>query len=209
MLNDTDNEALRNVLRALYPGETAANANGQAHRFYKDLTYEHTMEMYDRFYRFDNALILLYGDLDWKRFLAFLDKEYLCDAKKSYGKEDGWSFQSRQRATGKTGNAEYRDECVLQPRVRWFGNGGESFFRQATVPSPAYRGDASENAAVVSYAMDLSGISWEKLIQYSIIAGMMNVDGSVFREKLRTAGIHCDASASVMMEAEKPFLFSK
>ena len=58
---------------------------------------------------------------------------------------------------------------------------------------------------MVSYAMDLSGISWEKLIQYSIIAGMMNVDGSVFREKLRTAGIHCDASASVMMEAEKPF----
>ena len=62
MLNDTDNEALRNVLRALYPGETAANANGQAHRFYKDLTYEHTMEMYDRFYRFDNALILLRFD---------------------------------------------------------------------------------------------------------------------------------------------------
>lgn len=62
--------------------------------FLYDLTYEHTMEMYDRFYRFDNALILLYGDLDWKRFLAFLDKEYLCDAKKSYGKEDGWSFQS-------------------------------------------------------------------------------------------------------------------
>ncbi|MFR4578579.1 MAG: hypothetical protein ACLT76_01970 [Clostridium fessum] len=45
-----------------------------------------------------------------------------------------------------------------------------------------------------------------KADQYSIIAGMMNVDGSVFREKLRTAGIHCDASASVMMEAEKPFL---
>ena len=34
MLNDTDNEALRNIPRALYPGETAANANGQAHRFY-------------------------------------------------------------------------------------------------------------------------------------------------------------------------------
>ena len=32
--------SLRNVLRALYPGETAANANGQAHRFYKDLTYD-------------------------------------------------------------------------------------------------------------------------------------------------------------------------
>lgn len=113
MLNDTDNEALRNVLRALYPGETAANANGQAHRFYKDLTYEHTMEMYDRFYRFDNALILLYGDLDWKRFLAFLDKEYLCDAKKSYGKEDGWSFQSgsgRQEMQNRGMSAFYSPE---------------------------------------------------------------------------------------------------
>ena len=205
MLNDTDNEALRNVLRALYPGETAANANGQAHRFYKDLTYEHTMEMYDRFYRFDNALILLYGDLDWKRFLAFLDKEYLCDAKKSYGKEDGWSFQSGSGRQEKQEMQNIGMSAFYSPEPDSLENGGESFFRQATVPSPAYRGDASENAAVVSYAMDLSGISWEKLIQYSIIAGMMNVDGSVFREKLRTAGIHCDASASVMMEAEKPF----
>ena len=205
MLNDTDNEALRNVLRALYPGETAANANGQAHRFYKDLTYEHTMEMYDRFYRFDNALILLYGDLDWKRFLAFLDKEYLCDAKKSYGKEDGWSFQSGSGRQEKQEMQNIGMSAFYSPEPDGLENGGESFFRQATVPSPAYRGDASENAAVVSYAMDLSGISWEKLIQYSIIAGMMNVDGSVFREKLRTAGIHCDASASVMMEAEKPF----
>ena len=205
MLNDTDNEALRNVLRALYPGETAANANGQAHRFYKDLTYEHTMEMYDRFYRFDNALILLYGDLDWKRFLAFLDKEYLCDAKKSYGKEDGWSFQSGSGRQEKQEMQNIGMSAFYSPESDGLENGGESFFRQATVPSPAYRGDASENAAVVSYAMDLSGISWEKLIQYSIIAGMMNVDGSVFREKLRTAGIHCDASASVMMEAEKPF----
>ena len=209
MLNDTDNEALRNVLRALYPGETAANANGQAHRFYKDLTYEHTMEMYDRFYRFDNALILLYGDLDWKRFLAFLDKEYLCDAKKSYGKEDGWSFQSGSGRQEKQEMQNIGMSAFYSPEPDSLENGGESFFRQATVPSPAYRGDASENAAVVSYAMDLSGISWEKLIQYSIIAGMMNVDGSVFREKLRTAGIHCDASASVMMEAEKHFLFSK
>ena len=33
-------------------------------------------------------------------------------------------FPVRQRATGKTGNAEYRDECVLQPRARWFGKWG-------------------------------------------------------------------------------------
>ncbi len=178
MLNDTDNESLRNVLKTLYPGEIAANANGQAHRFFKDLTYEHTMEMYDRFYRFDNSLILLYGDLNLEKFLTFIDREYLNEA-------------------ARTENTLFlQDDASTKENV---------FFREAEIKSPAYIGDASENAAVVSYAIDLSGTSWDKLIQYSIIAGMMNVDGSVFREKLRNSGIHCDASASVMMEAEKPF----
>ena len=33
MLNDTDNEALRECFAGAVSGETAANANGQAHRF--------------------------------------------------------------------------------------------------------------------------------------------------------------------------------
>lgn len=100
---------------------------------------------------------MLYGDLDWKRFLAFLDKEYLCDAKKSYGKEDGWSFQSGSGRQEKQEMQNIGMSAFYSPEPDGLENGGESFFRQATVPSPAYRGDASENAAVVSYAMDLSG----------------------------------------------------
>lgn len=198
MLNDTDNEALRNVLKALYPGETASNANGQAHRFYKDLTYKHTMEMYDRFYRFDNSLIVLYGDLDLEVFLEFLDREYLNDAVKSDRNLSEHEKNEREIAGCKASDHKIADQNHTMPQDK-------QSLRQVTVPSPAYIGDASENAAVISYAIDLYGTSWKNLIKYSIIAGMMNVDGSIFREKLRSAGIHCDASASVMMEAEKPF----
>ena len=63
---------------------------------FRDLTYEHTMEMYDRFYRFDNALILLYGGI-WtgNGFWHSPDKEYLCDAKKAMEKKtDGVSSQA-------------------------------------------------------------------------------------------------------------------
>ena len=84
--------------------------------------------------------------------------------------------------------------ACYSPEPDGLENGGESFFRQATVPSPAYRGDASENAAVVSYAMDLSGISWEKLIQYSIIAGMW-MD--------RFSGKSCGRRASIVMRAHR------
>ena len=63
--------------------------------FYKDLTYEHTMEMYDRFYRFDNALILLYGDLDWKRFRHSRIKSICVMQRKAMEKKtDGVSSRS-------------------------------------------------------------------------------------------------------------------
>ena len=54
MLNDTDNEALRNVLRRCIRGD-GGKCEWTGAPFLYDLTYEHTMEMYDRFYRFDNA----------------------------------------------------------------------------------------------------------------------------------------------------------
>ena len=202
MLNDTDNEALRNILKTLYPGETAANANGQAHRFYKDLTYEHTMEMYDRFYRFDNSLILLYGDLDLEKFLKFLDLEYLSEADRSQNAVN--TVAKEENIVFKEENIVFKQENIVSKQENMLKQ-EDVFFREAVIPSPAYLGDATEDTSVVSYAIDLSGTSWKKLIQYSIIAGMMNIDGSVFREELRNAGIHCDASASVMMEAEKPF----
>ena len=65
------------TLDTLFPGETASNMNGKAEYHYQDLTYEHTLETYERCYHYDNSLICLYGDLDIDRFLEFLDTEYL------------------------------------------------------------------------------------------------------------------------------------
>ncbi|MFR4578580.1 MAG: hypothetical protein ACLT76_01975 [Clostridium fessum] len=59
MLNDTDNEALRNVFRGRCIRGDGGKCEWTGAPFYKDLPYEHTMEMYDRFYRFDNALIFV------------------------------------------------------------------------------------------------------------------------------------------------------
>lgn len=175
LLTDAQQEAYRNAQRALYPGETASNAIGQAHRFYRDLTYEHTVETYERCYQFDNSLLLLYGDLDCRKFLQFLDGEYLAGAKKG-----GRKFPL---GMGEETNAGYVEEVV---------------------ESPAFEGDTSEKSSFVTYSFDLSGTDWETLLEYDLMFGMLNSNGAVFQEKLREAGLYAEASCEINLFQEKP-----
>lgn len=179
MITETGNEAFRNVLQALYPGEIAANVNGRAHMNYQGLTYEHTVETYDRCYSFDNSLILLYGDMDYEKFLEFLDKEYLAEAEK-----------------GNKDLSQYKDGKT------------EPGYVEETVYSPAYEGDSTENASIIYYAADLSEDSWEQLYQYQIIGQILSSDSSILNENLREAGISDPAFAEMVFDVEKPmFVF--
>ncbi|MBQ9348397.1 MAG: hypothetical protein IJT94_13865 [Oscillibacter sp.] len=76
-LTDLSENALSHVLKALYPGENASHMVSLSHLYWKDLTWDLVREAWERYYHFDNSLILLYGDLDCERFLEFLDRECL------------------------------------------------------------------------------------------------------------------------------------
>lgn len=174
-MTETEGEAYHNTLQALYPGEIAANVNGRAHLNYQGLTYKHAVETFDRYYHFDNSLIVLYGDMDVKAFLKFLDKEYLSKAKK-----------------GETDLSQYQDGKTKPGYV------------EKTVDSPAYEGDSTEQASVVYYAADFSEDSWEQLYQYQIIGQMLSRDNSVLNQNLREAGISDPVSAEMNLYEEKP-----
>lgn len=174
LLTDVQQEAYRNAQRALYPGETASNAIGQAHRFYRDLTYEHTVETYKRCYHFDNSLILLYGDLDCGKFLQFLDSKYLAGAE-----HGGETFPLGMGEETKAGYVE------------------------AVVESPAFEGDTAEKSSFITYSFDLSGTDWETMLKYEMFFDMLNSDGAVFQEKLREAGLYAEASCEINLFQEK------
>ena len=175
-MTDTGSNALADVMDTLYPGEYASNIEGRAWANYQLLNYDQALQLYQRCYHFDNALLQLYGDLDYESFLAFLDSEYL----------------SRYPSAGTDLSAYY------QPSA---GAG----YREAVCYSPAYEGDSTRNASVLSYAFDLDGQSYETLVQYDILCQLLNSGDSLFQTNLRAAGLG-SASVDLYIDTLKPFL---
>ncbi|MCC8015695.1 MAG: insulinase family protein [Eubacterium sp.] len=177
LLTDTSRTVLDSILDALYPNEIASNVVGKAVENYKELTYEHTIELYDMCYHFDNSIITLYGDLNYKEFLKFIDEEYLSKYERN-----------------NTDLSAYKD------------GKSEPKFVNEVVYSPAYEGDSTENASIVVYAVDLDGYSYDDLIKLAYSAKMLNSDSSLINQRLQEKGIYGSFGASMEIGGSKPFI---
>ena len=76
-LSDPDSVLYHAVNKALFPDTCYAFESGGHPRAIPKLTYEQFLDTHARHYRLDNAYIVLYGNLDADRMLAFLDERYL------------------------------------------------------------------------------------------------------------------------------------
>ena len=72
-----ENAEVRNCLKALFPNGTMSNASGGTPEAIPTLTYEDVLKVHETYYHPSNALIVLYGDLDYRSFLKLLDENYL------------------------------------------------------------------------------------------------------------------------------------
>ena len=72
------------VNRALFPNTAYACESGGNPRAIPSLTYEQFLDTHARHYNLANSYITLYGDLDPKRALAFLNERYLCDVARAH-----------------------------------------------------------------------------------------------------------------------------
>ncbi len=165
------------VADSLYPGEVASNSIGMLYKGYKELTYEHAKELYEMCYHFDNCIISLWGDMDYKHILKFLDDEYL-------SKEERHNTDLSAYANKPT-----------PPK-----------FTKNVVSYPAYEGDNTEMASVVDYAIDLSGMDYEDILKLAYITGMFNNNNSIFNKKLSESDIQGSFYSSVDLYDAKPYI---
>ena len=113
-LTDRDNALITETMKALNPGMPSYEIS-RSDLHYAELTYDGLKETYDRFYHFDNALILLYGDMDYHDFMEYLDESYLSGAQ-----------------TGQTATEYFKDYPAKEG------------YTEKVIESPAYEGDTQE-----------------------------------------------------------------
>ena len=76
-LSDSSSVLYDELQKALFPDTCYAFESGGTPQAIPSLTYEDFLDEHRRHYRTDNSYIILYGNLDIDRALAFLDERYL------------------------------------------------------------------------------------------------------------------------------------
>ncbi len=76
-LSDATSVLYDELQAALFPGTCYAFESGGTPQAIPTLTYEEYLDEHRRHYRTDNSYVILYGNLDIDRTLAFLDERYL------------------------------------------------------------------------------------------------------------------------------------
>ena len=77
VLSDASSVLFDEIQKNLFPGTPYAFESGGTPAAIPTLTYENYLDEHRRHYRTDNSYIILYGNIDIDRALAFLDTEYL------------------------------------------------------------------------------------------------------------------------------------
>lgn len=74
-----DEVLYRTISTALFPDTTYNTESGGDPEFIPELTYEQFLDFHRKYYHPSNSYIYLYGDIDVKERLEWMDSEYLCE----------------------------------------------------------------------------------------------------------------------------------
>lgn len=75
--SNPDSGVYRELTKLLFPDTTYGVCSGGDPKYIPDLSYEEFLEFHRTLYSPANSYIFLYGDLDMKEMLTYLDREYL------------------------------------------------------------------------------------------------------------------------------------
>lgn len=147
-LGSISSAASNNVMDALFPNSVQSNVSGGKPENIKDLTYEQIIDTHKTYYHPSNSLMVLFGNLDYTKFLKLIDEEYLS----KFDKED----------------IEV-DEGIVAPFTQK---------AEKTYAFPVTAASNTENAAQIDYAFALTDVGNEDLTGLSILAAILNQNTS-------------------------------
>lgn len=164
--------AYYNVLATLYPDSYQSNISGGDPEKIKDLTYDQLIKTHKAYYHPSNSLMILYGNVDYAKFLKLINDNYLS----KYDKK------------------EIKVDYI---KVAPFGQKVEK-----TYEFPVSADSNTKNAAQIDYAFALSGITEEDIVGLGVLATILSQDSSplkkAFNEKKIGGSLNISMNTSLM-----------
>lgn len=176
LFGDINYPAYFNTLKTLYPNSPQSNVYGGHPDKIRDLTYEQLIETHRTYYHPSNSLMILYGNVDYTRFLKMINDEYLSKFDRKEIKTD---FGKVEPFTEKA---------------------------EASFAFPVTAAAKTSNAAQINYAYALTDISTEDIIGLSAIATILNEDSSPLKKAFNQMRIGGNMYVSLETQLMQPML---
>lgn len=175
-LGNVEASAYCNVRKALFPDSIQSNISGGDPEYIKNLTYEQLIKTHDTYYQPSNSLMILYGNVDYTRFLKMIDENYLSKLEK-------------------------KDVKIETGKVEPFKSKIEREYKY-----PVSSGTNTKNASQIDYAFALTDVSEEESVGLSILVEMLNQPSSELQQSFKNKGIGGSLSVSYIETSIQPVL---
>ncbi len=158
--------ARENLRKTLFPNSTQSNNSGGNPDDIKSLTYEGLLKTHTTYYQPSNSLMILYGNLDYEKFLKLINDNYLS----KYDKKEVSIDAGITKPFSKKVNGEYK--------------------------YPVSAATNTKNAAQIDYAFALSNLSQEEIVALGMLSDYLNLDTSPLKKTFSDKGIGGSLSVS-------------
>lgn len=175
-LGNINTAAYQNVLKTLFAGSIQANISGGDPKHIPELSYDKLIQTHKNYYHPSNALIILYGNLDYEKFLKHIDVEYLSKYDKKDMKLD-------------FGKVEPKKEMVSQ-----------------TYQFPVSANANTKGAAEIDYAYAMTDLSLMDTLGLQIMAAYLNQQTSPLQQAFNKQKIGGTVAVNLIDNSYQPVL---
>ncbi len=175
-LGNITTAAYYNVLKTLYPDSYQSSISGGEPEKIKELTYEQLIETHEKYYHPSNSLMILYGNVDYTRFLKLINDDYLSKFDKKEIKID------------------YKKVAPFEKKI-------EKSFKFAVSAD-----SKTQYAAQIDYAFALTDVSDEDIVGLSVLATILNQDSSPIKQAFTKKQIGGSFTVDVNTSIVQPVL---
>lgn len=175
-LGNISSVANSNVMKTLFPNSVQGNISGGNPDDIRTLTYDQIIKTHDAYYHPSNSLMILYGNLDYEKFLKLINDEYLSKYNKREIKID----------SGKVTPFNEKVERIFKFPVESTAN--------------------IKNASQIDYAYAITDVSEEESLGLSVIAALLNQDTSPLKKAFNGKQLGGNITVSYVDKITQPVL---